>query len=184
MMTVYQLKGDVEDYQWLTMVNEEDFQIAVEMDGKSVASAWRAYPVKVIDDELNAGALPSDCPTLGIIPTFSQRAVEVLRDILEAHGEILPLSAETGRYHAYNVTRVVDALDEQKSEIVRFSDGDVMRVARYEFLPDRLYKIPIFKVPQLRAQVFVTEEFVRRVEDAGLVGFDFRRLWPKEDVMR
>jgi hypothetical protein len=113
-------------------------------------------------------------------PTFSKRAVEALRDLLEPNGEILPLICEFGDYYAFNTTTVVDALDEEHSELKRFKDGGIMRILRYEFYPEKLQGLSIFKLSQLPGGDYVTDTFVQRVQEAGLVGFDFseaQRVW-------
>lgn len=176
-MRVYELKSDVENYRWLTMVREEDFDALTSFDGTLVGAAWKPYTVEPISDDLNAGRSLSDFPTLGTVPTFSQRAVDTLLDVLVENGEVLPLTSEAGNFYAYNVTLVVDALDEERSETKRFqSSGRIMRVIRYEFYPERLAGLSLFKVPQLATE-FVTDAFVRRVREADLTGFDFREVW-------
>lgn len=183
-MKVFELRPDVEGYRWISMVNAEDFDVAFEFDGTPIRQAWKPYPVEPIEDDLNEGKPMGDFPTLGTIPTFSQRAVDALLDLLAENGELLPLASEEGKYYAYNVTHVVDALDADRSEVQRFSDGGVMEVVRHEFRLDRIAGQSIFKVPELRVRVFVTEPFVRRVREAGLTGFDFPEVWSAESVGR
>ncbi len=67
---------------------------------------------------------------------MSLRAAEVLQPILEGNGELLPLDCEEGDYFIFNVTRVVDALDESDSDLVKFPDGKrIMEVKRFVFFP-------------------------------------------------
>lgn len=135
------------------------------------------------DDCLSGGLLPSDFPSSGgIIPVFSQRAVEALADLLLAHGEILPLTCVEGAYFAYNVTRLIDALDLQRSDYHQFSSGVIFDISRHEFRPDRLRDAVIFKLPQMPGPgEFVTDVFVRRVEQARLQGFSLKEVWSEAD---
>jgi hypothetical protein len=113
------------------------------------------------------------------LPIFSSRAINVLGDLLEGNGEILPTTCEGDQLFFFNVTKVIDALDESRSEVIRF-DGrsEVMRVARYAFFSEKLTGAVIFKIPQfLTGRVFVTDPFVERVRSTGLRGFGFPRLW-------
>src|SRR5258707_1021726 len=48
-----------------------------------------------------------------IIPAFSRRAVDALRDFIEPNGELLPLVSPVGEYFAYNTTTVADILDHE-----------------------------------------------------------------------
>ena len=61
-----------------------------------------------------------------LLPVLSPHAVEVLADLLEGRGEILPLRAEgDGDVYGFDVTRMSDALDEDRSEIKRFDSVSV-----------------------------------------------------------
>ncbi len=77
------------------------------------------------------------------------------------------------------MTKVIDALDESNSEVIRF-DGTskVMHIGRYTFFREKLLDALIFKIPQFPAShVFVTDPFVDRVESTKLKGFWFPRVW-------
>ncbi len=102
----------------------------------------------------------------------------LLLDLLKPSGELLPLRYSVAEYLAYNVTRVIDALDEDSSSIVRFPTGRVMSISKYSFVPDLVGSSAIFKIPQLpKAHVFVTDEFARRVQESRLSGFTFLKVW-------
>jgi hypothetical protein len=98
---------------------------------------------------------------------------------LERYGELLPLACPDADLWLFNVLTVVDALDEENSELVRFHDGNILDVVRYEFRADMAAGMAVFKVPQLlRGPLFVGEEFVEAVATAGLTGAEFIQLWP------
>jgi hypothetical protein len=96
------------------------------------------------------------------------------------NGELLPLALTDESYFVYNATRQVDALDEDRSELVRFGSGRIMDIKRYEFRPEHLQRATIFRLPQVQGAVFVTDRFVERVAEAGLTGFDFAAVWSTE----
>ncbi|MGH7635195.1 MAG: imm11 family protein, partial [Gemmatimonadaceae bacterium] len=142
-----------------------------------IARLWRTVPIRAADED-DATAQLADHALLGTVPVFSVRAVNRLLDFLTRGGELLPLRYGRAEYMAYNVTRVIDALDEKASSIARFPSGNVMSIATYVFRSDLLASVPIFKIPQLpRAHVFVTDEFVSRVAESDLTGFRFSLLW-------
>ena len=113
------------------------------------------------------------------LPIFTRRAVEALGDLLEDNGEIIPATCEGDRIFFFNVTKVIDALDESSSEVIRFDDSsDVMSIDRHAFFREKLVGAAIFKIPQWPTRrVYVTDRFVERVESTGLKGFWFRRVW-------
>ncbi len=81
---------------------------------------------------------------------------------------------------AYQVTHVVDALDEDRCELTRFTTGRIMGVQRFAFFVDRIERAAIFKVPQLRADMFVTDVFAERVRRFALTGFVLKEVWSHE----
>lgn len=98
----------------------------------------------------------------------------MLGDLLEARGELLALEVDgADEHYPFNITRLVDALDQQRSEIKRFkTDGTILRVKRYEFDPERLAGETVFKLrPDRRGYEYVTDELRTRAQSAGLTGF-------------
>jgi hypothetical protein len=141
------------------------------------ASQWEPLRVRYIRDG-SAGADPSDLVMLGVEPAFTARAVEQLADVLFACGQILPLRSDDGEFYLWNVTNVVDALDEARSSLSRFSTGRIMMVDKWSFHSKAVEDHAAFKIPQLpRAYTFVTQAFVDRVRSADLKGFDPRVVW-------
>ncbi|MGH9962797.1 MAG: imm11 family protein [Pyrinomonadaceae bacterium] len=119
-----------------------------------------------------------DFPLMALhVPVFSERAVALLQPVLIENGELLPLSCNEGSYFAYNVTTVLDALDVEKSSVIRFTDGGIIDITRHEFFPTKVTSL-IFKIPQMpRMDVFVTDEFQEAVSRHDLKGFDFKLVW-------
>jgi hypothetical protein len=178
-MNVYSLDADSDRYQNLVLLREDDWvRLRDKFEGAPMASTWEPLLVEILRDRVHRNRPRSDFPSLdGVIPVFSERAIAAMRDLLEPRGEILPLRCHEGTYFAYNVTRVIDALDETRSELERFDDGRVMWIDRPAFFPDRLAGEVIFKIPQSRARVFVTDPFAQRVHERGLAGFALRPVW-------
>lgn len=180
-MNVYKLDHDVNTYEVFGLFNKDDWDI-VDMLGKRdrVGSSWPSLRVRPRAPSPPGPRLQGDFPYLGsIIPILSERAVEELRDVLESNGEVLPLDCTDGTYYAYNILTAIDALDEEKSDVERFpSSGRIMLVNRYEFFSEKLEDAVLFTLSgRSKANVFVTDEFVTRVHQAGLLGFEFRRVW-------
>jgi hypothetical protein len=176
-MDIFVLKPDVESYHWLTCSDPESFQVLHDLVGASVADTWQPLQVEFIKDENADGAEFGDFPSLGSVPCFSGSAVLRLKDVLERNGELLPLHCSDGEFFLWNVTNRVDTLDVEASEVVRFSDGGIMRLERYEFRQHLIMHEEAFRIPQLRSIIFVTDQFRRRVEESGLRGFNFRSVW-------
>ena len=173
---VYTLKPD---YRHEALVPPDDPEIVdlfQRFNGTPFGEAWVPLDVEVDDDEELHDLPLGDLTLLAChIPVFSKRAVSCLEDILKGHGEILPLLSERGEYFAYNVTAIVDALDVSASEIDYLSTGRLANIRRYSLHRDKIGDAMIFKLPQVTwLDVFVTDRFVKRVEECELFGFEFK----------
>jgi hypothetical protein len=102
-----------------------------------------------------------------------------LQSELEPYGELLPLACEEGDFWALNVTRLIDALDEGRSELVRASDsGAILMIRRHVFRSSELEGAHVFKLRQMvRGSIYVTDPFVELVVASGLKGVEFLRVW-------
>ena len=118
-----------------------------------------------------------------VLPAFSQRAVDVLRDLLEPNGEILSLAAKTEtKYYLFNILTISDALDVSASKCEFWCDPPTTATSidAFAFDSHKLQGLSIFRIFQLPMSVLVTNKFVDRVEVFGLNGFDLTRIWPLE----
>ena len=179
---------ELEVFEWLSdagcrsleTVDKGDLKRFEPFDGSPMAPAWHTVRLRWRDAPDERRLPKSDCPALlAFVPTFSEKAVVALRDLLEPAGELLQLDVPGERFYAFNVTSVLEVLDEAASDVKRFEDGGVMRIVRYAFKNlDAIRQQPIFKIPQQRrSRIYVTTLFHRRVDQAGLTGFDYRPLW-------
>jgi hypothetical protein len=111
------------------------------------------------------------------VAVFSDRAREELADILEGLGEWMPVVGAPMRLHAFDVTKVMDVLDEERSEIARSRSGEVVFIERYAWNSGAVDRSSpaVFKIPQ-SSSVFVTDVFRDRVARTGLTGFEFREV--------
>lgn len=133
----------------------------------------------------------NDYPMIGHTPGFSSRAVDVLRDLLEPNGEILPVSSDTGTFFAFNCTTVADVLDVDglcfdlkiPDDLTKVCSFNFMDVSKFSFIKNRLEGLSIFRIKQIGGvdRYFVTDEFVNRVQESGLNGFFFHKCWPLMD---
>ncbi|MEN6448887.1 MAG: hypothetical protein ABFC96_00210 [Thermoguttaceae bacterium] len=138
-----------------------------------LAAVWK--PLEVIGRVRKC----NDYPCSGSPPIFSQRAVDALRDLLEPNGELLPLVSKLGNYYAYNITTLVDALDRNRSQIEWLKDQVIAgTIERYEFIPERLEGLSVFRIIESWTDVYITEAFAARVRECHLDGFNMIPVWP------
>jgi hypothetical protein len=179
-MKVFALRPDVNNYRGIYYTDDDDVvAFNRRFDGRSLRNNWNAEQgFAFIPEHLPKGDVPG---LSSHIPVFSPKAVDALTDFLKTNGELLPIICDEERYFVYNVTRMIDALDEENCELKLFDDGDIMDILRFSFFPDRIGRTAVFKVPQcILTDVFVTEPFVERVQAVKLKGFKFRLVWSSD----
>ena len=176
-MIVYQFQTS-DDACTLMPVREAEGDAFERLHGKAIdPNSWPKIAVRVVRDG-TGGTETTDFGLVWTEPALNFHTVEALSDLLRENGQILPLLSEDGDYCVYNVTTLLDALDEDRSVVKRFSSGRVMGVQRFAFRPQIIGAHPIFKIPQLpRAHTFITDAFLSRVQSARLTGLAPKRLW-------
>lgn len=123
----------------------------------------------------------NDFPCLDMmIPAFSRRAVDALRDYLEPNGELLPVIHPAGEYYACNCFTIAEVLDHTSTEALWSPiDARLASIVDYYSLhPERLEGLSIFRMRELANHVYVTTSFVERARAYGLTGFHFVKVWP------
>lgn len=182
-MRVYVLGADVGRFRQIGFATSRSlFRWYQRFDGTSQTRYWSGK-VK-FKFEPRADPKGDIFSLLGGAPIFSFKAVKSLSDLLEPSGELLKLRCQKDTLFLYNVTRLVDALDVDNSDLARFSDGAILDIEWHSFREDRIRAEVVFKLPELRlGRPYVTEPFVQRVRDTGLKGFRFRLVWSTEEEL-
>jgi len=178
-MTVYTIEPR-EDSELCHPRDPGDFErIIQEINGLRRADNWNPIEMRLIRRDEGRDLLEADSPWLGSHAlVFGPRVVERLGELLVGYGELLPLHCDDRELVIFNVTKVVDGLDESASQIVRFASGRIMDIERYAFLPNVVRGIEVFKLPGIRASpTFVGQEFVKAWKSVGLRGLDFTQVW-------
>ena len=81
----------------------------------------------------------NDFPCINLAyPAFSQRAVDLLRDVLEPNGELLPVRHEIGTYYFFNCTCMTNCVDLTRSHVTKLSDGIVTDTKKLVFIDEML----------------------------------------------
>jgi len=181
MLKVWSMENDVDNFDYLGLKNVDDWEIIndfYEFNGKSIARTWNPIDV-VVDVENKIG------DSLYLFPggpVFSERAVEVLWEFLEDKAEILPIKFTKGNYFIINTTNVLQAVDIERSNVIRFqSSGRIMMFESIEFIKEKVVNQSIFKIIELpKSLVFVSDLFKEKVMKNNLSGFKFTEVWKFE----
>ncbi len=178
-MKVYLLRADSDSYESLLITKGSLFEFAGRFNGQPMDRPWTDVTIEADPKPVPKGDFPSLIPG---VPVFSPRALHALEDLLLPNGEVLPAICAGEAHYLYNVTRVVDALDESRSDVVRLpGKSEALYISDHVFVADRVRGMAVFKIPQeTSGDVFVTDLFVDRVETTGLTGFWFIPVWSSD----
>ncbi|HRI71360.1 MAG TPA: hypothetical protein PK156_44310, partial [Polyangium sp.] len=146
------------------------------------AQTWKPVPVRRLAITPRGAFRPSDSPYFGgDCLLFRRSAVDALRDILDATGELLPLQDEGGvELFAHN-TWAIDAFDHERADGSRDENGRILNATKHVFIPSVVDGVDIFKQACERAgAIFVSERFLSRWKQAKLKGLEFRLAWDSD----
>jgi hypothetical protein len=166
-------------YEILHCVDAEGWDIFDALNDKPASQDWKPVRVRRVRGSLREGFRPSDSPwRISSVLIFRRSAVDALRDMLEMHGELLPLEDEDGVELWLFHPRTIDALDHEKTQGSRLPDGRIERPRIHVFLPEKVDGVDIFKLPARRAGgIYLSEGFLQRWKQAKLKGLDFYLIW-------
>jgi len=168
-----------EGVQWVLAEEEgADYELVQEL-GTPLARDWVPLQVELVKEKDDGGKRERvDMPWMtGMALVMRPRAVSVLGELCLRVGELLPLACGGEELVLWNVTRTVDALDWNASEVVLGADGKyVIDVRSHAFKRDVVAGLPAFRIPETKA-IFVGAEFVELVGKAELTGPRFELAW-------
>ncbi|SDT40025.1 hypothetical protein SAMN05444162_4133 [Paenibacillaceae bacterium GAS479] len=147
-------------------------------NGDSKLDIW--YPIKV---ETLYKRTYNDFPKYIIgKPIFSEKVKELTESFISDEVEFLPLGHKDMNLFAVNVTKVLDCVDWDRSDIRTFNDGSFAGFNKLVFdfskIPPNTY---IFKYKErAMTQVYVTDLFKELVEKHKLKGLDFSEVFDPE----
>lgn len=171
-----------EGFEWINTLDDSEYDTFLEFDGAPRAPTWKPICVKRVRADKRSAFMPSDFPWLGAHALIMRRsAVDALRDLFDADGELLPLSTTDGiELFVFNA-RVIDAMDRPNSSLELYPGTDrIMRVKQLALLGPALSRAALFRLAHRGSPTYVTSRFVERYEAAGLSGLTFKHVWSSD----
>lgn len=171
---LYRLNSNDIDYLHLVFDDEEvieklgeDHLIQIECDPVEYAHIWQ--PVTIKFEEAMGGQIAHPVPDLQFHCGhlfMSERAADVLSELLSDHGEMLPVNYDGKQGFIFNPLESVKANEKQS---IKTSDGEITSLV---FDTEQL----IFKTPfDDHYGVYCNDDFKNLVENNGLVGLVLER---------
>ena len=138
-----------------------------------MAVSWQVPSLRVLRRSMKLRDFVSWDLSVLVVPS---KAREALEKLIAPHVEFLSLIELKGeKLFAVNVIEVLHCLDREASNIT-FSPDDptrIIHIGKFVFIPRKLKRVPVFKVPEWPGAIFVSEEFVQLVVEAKLRGAGF-----------
>jgi hypothetical protein len=185
-MKVYAVRGDYKKFAGLLY---KDRRVASSfygsVHGVTLAPEWENF--EVIKGVGNDGRTTSKHPVGNFAlvegyenPTFDDMAKTALEPHIARYGEFLPLRYGSATRWLFNCLNSVAALDLGTSVVRRDTVEPYpirdLRGPLY-FKLELLVNEWIFMPAERPTQIFVTDKFVKVVEEHGLTGFEFHEIW-------
>lgn len=177
---VYLLKSDTRNCSSFI----EDYPEGQEsIMGVAMKSKWHTFesysPVKLVLDRSDTGKKNYSFDISGSLRPFyviSEFALADLNDILEPRGQLLPVITESKRrqfFGYYPTNPLSGCFDKAKSDYREAERGLI--IEKPVLIAQNITDEYLFSIEEDISYVFVTDKFKQRVEEAGLLGFDFSR---------
>ena len=170
-------------YEMINTVNGyDDAQALLNLCGPSRKQTWNPILVQRDVPGRYKKVRIADLPWNSCALVMRASAVEALRDILEAHGEVLPLATLDGtELFVFNPRFVIDAIDKERSTLEQIPNTKIVLVRKYVFIESMIRDIDIFYIPFGSRLTAFSDRFVERVKKAKLKGTDFIKLWSSDE---
>lgn len=167
--------------EWVTVDDHRQLEKMLAAGSRRIP--WWSWPIRAIhiaqDDDGPRDAV--DAPWMGSHGFVIKAPARArLRPVFGRAAQYVPVAGTPyPRLFYVHVHNLADVLDENRSEIVRFSPGpDILDIVRHEFLPSVAQAGPVFKLKQMpRGGVYLTGEAVSAITKSGLTGFTFEKVW-------
>lgn len=187
MIEVYQVRSDPDKYQsfWYQPQDEAKFNLFT--SGERIGNLWQVPHVIFGDSSKNAHEVPDFPAFFGFhLLVASERAWTTIRQLVEDEVEALPIvHPSRGRYFAINVTRVLKCLLVEKCKtncLPNDPSGYFSSVHKYAFDESVVKQANLFRCPEMKAfDVYASPRFKRLIEDKGLTGLRFKKIYPTAD---
>jgi len=167
-------------YEICHPVDDDNFEVIADLcNGTPRSASWIPFRMQLHRENEGKALREADAPWLGAhVLILRRRAITALGSLLRENGELLPLDCPGTELWLYNVTHVIDALDEAASTIDRFPDGRIILVRKPVFYKDRIKGVDAFKYSHRRGRpICVSQRFVDHWHAARLTGVEFKQVW-------
>ena len=186
-MEIYRVQTDINHFQRFFPTDSAIYETDIlNMDCQPKLVDWNAPKVYIDNPKKKLGNFFDLCSGAFVVDSGARK---ILLEFFEIAGELLPIAYEGSTFSLFNVLACVNCLDQGKTKwVLGKTTGARIRILEYHFHPDRMIESTLFKIPETSATQILCverskdpeEEFKARVEEHGLKGLLFEKLWSDE----
>lgn len=182
-MKVYLIRCDVNHYQDILACDPKSRSLEdVGFFGQPRADSWQDCGYYIQKPNDRRGGFFGNVHGIGSF-IIDSKTYDLVGDLLEMSGELLPIHFDGEDFFVVNVTNVVNVLDHSRL-VWRYEPGSGP-IDQYAFFGNRIPEAPLFKVPDQNSVKIFThsgrldpeDEFKGRVEKHGIEGLIFEEVW-------
>lgn len=179
MKKIYSLESDMENFcSFIEVYPKEQESIigrAMDQDWQEFRDNYTPITLKQCRSDTGKKNFQFDISSM-LTPffVFSETAINALEDILLPRGQVLPITTESKKkkfFGYYPTNPLSGCFDKEKSKYREAEHGLI--VERPVLIANNITDEYLFSIEESIRWVFVTDKFKQRVEEAGLLAFDF-----------
>jgi len=150
--------------------------------GRSMMQDWKPFeenyhPISLELRSNDSGKKNYQFDFSGALNPFfiiSEAALDKLDDVLTSRGQVLPVITESKRkkFFGYYPTNSLSGCFNRDKSVYRVAERGLI-IEKSVLIAKNITDEYLFSIEEDISRVFVTDKFKQRVEEAGLLGFDF-----------
>jgi hypothetical protein len=182
-LKIYTLEFLTDTYQSLLPEDDNIWGTGLlDMDCRPKKENWKSPKVRIENPVLEKSDFLRLCVGGMVI---SSEKVNLLMPQLEMVGELLPIKWVEGNGYLCNILKCSNCLNHEKTEWIYGEETKKpIRITKHVFIPSLVPESTIFKIPERKATIYITEgikdpedEFKFIVESNRLSGLSFKKVW-------
>lgn len=187
-MKIYQIRFDVDTYQYLYQKDEELNALSICLYGKSRREIWPTRLELEVTEPTCPEGLFLEWSSGDFVLTKEAQGDNILVSLLETDGEFLPVIVDGKPLSLHNITRFTECVDQERSKWGLTIGNVPGRIEYPRFHADKVplgihFRLREFPVPRYVAtdpSLPPEKDFYQWYHKQGYKGLEFRLLWDSE----
>lgn len=176
-MSYYKIYG-ADNFEHVSFLDGSYMEKLTRLKSRKTIKFGDKPQVELVRADWRQRAKKADFPCYGTNFIFMRDYVyEKDKAFFEQFGVLFPVTSTKGdRLYVFNCDTLKDALDEEKSEFVRFDSGKVMMVEKHVFKDTIPESRIMFRMPYTNNPIIVTDKFIEYYDANNYKGMNFKRI--------